>query len=115
MDKDERGAGDVADLAGAGGDVLEGAPALGDQGESAFAEAAQGPEHGVAGAGADIEVPPVGGLLDRDVNADARAVVAGVGEAARYRPGGAWRRAAVVSCTEPGSASDTHSGTRQGR
>jgi hypothetical protein len=34
------GAGDVADLAGACGDVLEGAPAAGEQGEPALAEAA---------------------------------------------------------------------------
>jgi hypothetical protein len=31
MREDEGGAGDVADLAGAGGDVLEGAPAAGEQ------------------------------------------------------------------------------------
>jgi len=36
----ECGASDVADFAGAGGDVLEGAPALGEKGETAFAEAA---------------------------------------------------------------------------
>ena len=34
--EDECGAGDVADFAGAGGDVLEGAPALVEQGEPAF-------------------------------------------------------------------------------
>jgi hypothetical protein len=61
--EDECGAGDVADFAGAGGDVLEGAPALVEQGEPAFAEAAQGALDGVAGAGVDIEVPPAGGLL----------------------------------------------------
>ena len=33
MGKDEGGAGDVADLAGAGGDVLEGVPPAGDQRE----------------------------------------------------------------------------------
>ena len=37
MGENERGAGDVADLAGAGGDVLEGAPAAGEQGERGFA------------------------------------------------------------------------------
>ena len=36
MSEDERGSGDIADLAGAGGDVLEGAPAAGEQGEPAF-------------------------------------------------------------------------------
>jgi len=40
MGEDERGPGDVADLAGAGGDVLQGAPAAGEQRESAFAQAA---------------------------------------------------------------------------
>ena len=49
MGEDERRAGDVADFAGAGGDVLEGAPALAEQGGPAFARAAQGPQDGVAG------------------------------------------------------------------
>jgi len=66
MGQDECGAGDVADFAGAGGDVLEGAPALVEQGEPAFAEAAQGTLDGVAGAGVDIKVPAVWGLFDRD-------------------------------------------------
>jgi hypothetical protein len=77
LGEDEGGAGDVADFAGAGGDVLEGAPALIEQGEPAFAEAAQGPLEGVSGAGADIEFPAVGGLFDGDVDADSGAVVAG--------------------------------------
>jgi hypothetical protein len=38
MDEDECGSDDVADLAGAGGDVLQGSPVLGEQGEAAFAE-----------------------------------------------------------------------------
>ena len=61
MGQDERGAGDVADFAGAGGAVLEGAPALVEQGEPAFAQAAQGPLDGVAGAGAESEVVGAGG------------------------------------------------------
>ena len=60
--------------------MLEGAPAPGEQGEPAFAQAAEGPEQRVTGAGIDIEVPAVGGMLDRDVNADPGAVVAGVGQ-----------------------------------
>jgi hypothetical protein len=52
--EDEGGAGDIADLAEAGGDVLEGGPALGEQGEPAFAQAAQGALEGVAGPGIDI-------------------------------------------------------------
>jgi hypothetical protein len=42
MGEYEGGTDDVADFAGAGGDVLQGSPALGEQGEAAFAEAAQG-------------------------------------------------------------------------
>jgi hypothetical protein len=44
MGQDECGASDVTDLAGAGGDVLEGAPAAGEQGESSLAQTAQGTE-----------------------------------------------------------------------
>lgn len=63
MGEDERGPGDVADLAGAGGDVPQGPPAAGEQGESPFAEAAQRALDGVAGAGVDIQVPPICRLL----------------------------------------------------
>ena len=100
--------------------MLQGAPAGGEQGEPAFAEAAQRALEGVAGAGTDIEFPAVGGLLDRDVHTDACAVVAGIskgwqaGRGSRYSPGRAFRRAAVMSCTEPGSASDTQSGKPPG-
>jgi hypothetical protein len=72
MGEDECGAGNVADLAGAGGDVLESAPALVEQGEPAFAEAAQGALEGIAGAGANIEFPSAGGLLDRDMRGAAK-------------------------------------------
>src|SRR6266480_1351742 len=88
MGEDERGAGDVADFAGAGGDVLEGAPAAGEKGEPAFAQAAQGALDGVAGAGADIEVPPIGGLFDGHVDAHSGAVVAGVGQGGQSGGGG---------------------------
>ncbi len=80
MGEDERGSRDAADLAGAGGDVLEGAPTAGEQREAAFAQAAQRAQEGVAGARADIEVASVCGMPDWSVNADARAVVARVGE-----------------------------------
>ena len=92
MGEDECGAGDVADLAGAGGDVLEGAPAAGEQGEPAFSQAAQGALDCVAGAGIDVEFPRAGRLFDGYMNADADAVVTGsakVGRsaaAARYSP-----------------------------
>jgi hypothetical protein len=88
MGEDECGAGDVSDFAGAGGDVLEGAPALVEQGEPAFAEAAQGPLDGVAGAGADVQFPAVGGLFGWRVDADAGAVVAGVGQSGQASCGG---------------------------
>ena len=42
-------------VAAGGGDVLEGAPAAGEQGEPAFAQAAQGTLDGVAGAGVNVE------------------------------------------------------------
>lgn len=42
MGEDKRYAGDVADSAGADGDVREGVPAAFEQGEAAFAEASQG-------------------------------------------------------------------------
>ena len=89
MGEDEGGAGDVTDFAGAGGDVLEGAPALGEQGEPAFAQAAQRALESVAGAGIDIEFAPVCGLFDGDVDAYSGAVVAGVGQGGQ--PGGGGR------------------------
>ena len=52
--EDEGGAGELADLAGAGGDVLEGLPALGEQREAAFAHAAGGPDQRIPGAGVDV-------------------------------------------------------------
>ena len=76
-------------LLGAGGDVLEGAPALVEQGESAFAKAAQGALQGVAGVGADIEVAPVCGLFDGDEDAYSSAVVAGVSQGGQSGGGGA--------------------------
>jgi hypothetical protein len=68
--------------------VLEGAPAAGEQGESAFALAAQGTLDGVAGAGIDIQFLPAGGLFDGDVDAEASAVIAEVGEGRQVRCGG---------------------------
>jgi hypothetical protein len=59
MGEDEGGAGDVANFAEAGGDVLEGAPALVEQGEHSFAQAGQRALDGVAGAGAYFEIAPI--------------------------------------------------------
>ena len=89
MSQDECGAGDVPDLARACGDVPEDAPAACEQGEPAFAQAAQGTLEGVARAGCPAA-------------------------AAWYSPGRACTRAAVMSCTEPGSTSETHSGNPSG-
>src|SRR6516165_8853032 len=64
MGEDEGGAGDVADLAGAGGDVLQDPPAAGDQREATFTQAAQRVLDRVAGAGIDVEFPAAPGLFD---------------------------------------------------
>jgi len=88
MGQDEGGAGDVADFAGAGGDVLEGTPALVEQGEPAFTEAAQGPLDRVAGAGIDVEFLPAGGLFDGNQDADARALISGAGQGGQAAGGG---------------------------
>jgi hypothetical protein len=75
MGEDQGGPGDVADSAWAGGDVLQGPPAAGEQGKPAFAQAAQLAEERVAGAGIDIEFLAAGWLPDRDADADAGALV----------------------------------------
>ena len=76
----ECGLGEFADAAGADGDALEGSPAAGEQGEAAFAEAAGRAQQGVVGLVVRGEDLPVGGLLDRCLDALAGAVVAGVGQ-----------------------------------
>ena len=80
MGEDERRAGDVADFAGAGGDVVKGAPPAGEQREPSFPEAAQGTLESVAGAGIDVKFPAARRLLDGNQDADARALIAGVGK-----------------------------------
>jgi len=54
-----------ADSSGAGSDMLQGAPALGQQRETALAQAAHRAEQGVAGPGADVQILDPGGLLHR--------------------------------------------------
>jgi hypothetical protein len=73
MGEDEGGAGDVADFARAGGDVVEGAPAAGEQREPSFPEATQRTLESVAGAVIDVEVPAAGWLPDGNHDAQARA------------------------------------------
>jgi hypothetical protein len=50
LGEDEGGAGYLGGAAGAGGDVLKGGPAAGEQGEAAFCLAAQPAQQQVAGA-----------------------------------------------------------------
>lgn len=120
MGKDERDAGDVADLAGTGGDVLEGAPVAGEQGEPAFTQAAQRAEHAILGVPAGIEfLAPVGYLtrVCTPMTTPSYPESARVGNpvaAAWYKAGRAWMRAAVRSWTEPGSVLETHSGNPPG-
>lgn len=85
--EDECGFDYVADLAGAGGGVAEGAPVAGEDSESALAEAAQSAEEGVVGAVVHVEDLVTSGLFVRDVDADPRALVAIVGHC-RPVPGG---------------------------
>jgi hypothetical protein len=77
MGEDECGFGDVVDLAGAGGDVLEGASAAGEDGEAAFAQAAQATEESVAGAVVHVECQVTGGLFDRGVPRRRRSACCG--------------------------------------
>jgi hypothetical protein len=63
LGEDEGGTGYPGGAAGVGGDVLEGGPALGEQGEPAFTAAAQVAEQGVPGAGVNVELPVPGGVL----------------------------------------------------
>jgi hypothetical protein len=75
MGEDEGSAGNIADLAGAGGDVAEGPPATGEQREPSLAQAAQRALDGVAGTGIDVEFPAASGLFDRNQDADTCAVI----------------------------------------
>ena len=63
MVEDECGAGDGADLAWAGGDVLQDAPADGEQAEPAFAQEEHGTPKRVAGAGIEVDLLAAGWLL----------------------------------------------------
>lgn len=94
--EDEGGFGEVADGVRAGGDVLENPPALGEQGEAAFAEGAQHAEQQVVGAAVDVK--PLAGFRrqERSVNALASAGVAAVGEGGQTAGGGRVQRAERV-------------------
>ncbi len=83
---------DLADLAGADGDVPEGSPPSDEQGEATLTQAAQRPQQHVAGAGVEVELGAVGGLLDRGVYPDPGAFVAGIGEGGQSSGGGGVER-----------------------
>src|SRR4051812_16292136 len=80
--EDECCSGDVADPAGAEGDVLEGAPALFEFGCGTFSEGADGSDQVVRGARVRMQglLGAALGAPDRDKDADAGADVALVGE-----------------------------------
>jgi hypothetical protein len=88
MGKDERRAGDVADFAGAGGDVVKSAPSAGEQGEASFSQAAKRTLEGVAGAGIDVKFLAAGRLPDGNHDADACALLAGIGQGGQAGGGG---------------------------
>ena len=92
MGEDQGWPRDIADLAGAEGDVLERPPAAGEQGKAAFAQASQGPLESVARPVADIEFTAAAGLADRDVDADAGTLIAGIGQGSQPLGGGAVER-----------------------
>src|SRR5437660_12272681 len=83
----ERGVDDVADLAGAGSEVVESAPTSSKDSEATFAQAAQSAEQRVVAAVVDVEDLVTGGLFDRGVYADPAAVVAAVGEGGQIEVG----------------------------
>ena len=88
LGEDEGGADYLGDSSGAGGDALEGGPALGEQGEPAFSLAAEAAEQAfrvlVRGRVAGFRR-----VLDGDVDADSGALVAAVGEGRHSGGGGA--------------------------
>jgi hypothetical protein len=62
--------------------------AAGEQGEAAFAQAAQRPLESVEGAGIDVEVAAAGRLAHQDVDADTGSFVSRVGQGGQARCGG---------------------------
>jgi hypothetical protein len=100
------GFGDIADAVGAGGDVLQDAPAAHRQGEAAFAERPHRAAERVGGAVVPAEAAPIGGLLERDMDPDtgAVAVVAGVGGRQGLGRTTSYRGFTHMSCTATSSA-----------
>jgi len=67
--------------------VAKGAAPAGEQGEPSFPEAAQGALEGVAGTGIDVRFPAAGWLPGGNHDADARALIAGVGQGGQAHGG----------------------------
>jgi hypothetical protein len=80
LGEDKRGTDDLGDVPGAGGGVLEGGPALGEQGEPAFSLKAKAAQQGVPGPGSGIELLVSAGVFHGDVDAGSGALVAAVGQ-----------------------------------
>jgi len=89
LGEDEGGAGYLGGAVGVGGDVLEGGPALGEQGEPALAVAAQAAQQCVPGAGIDVGFLVADGLFHGNEDSDSRAFVTAVGQAGHSPGGGA--------------------------
>ena len=64
LGEDEGGADDPGELAGAGGGVLEGGPALGEQGEPAFSLEAEAAQQAIPGLVVGCELVASAGALD---------------------------------------------------
>jgi len=73
----------------AGGDVLEGGPALGEQGECSFSLAAEAAQKAVSGFGVRVGLLASRRVLDRDEDSDPGAFVAAVGQRGQSEGGGA--------------------------
>lgn len=87
--EDKGGADNLGELAGAGGGVLEGSPALGEQGEPAFSLESEAAQERVPGLAAGGETLASAGVLHRDVNADPGTLVAAVGQGGHAEGGSA--------------------------
>jgi hypothetical protein len=73
LGEDEGGADYPGGSSGAGGDALEGGPALGEQGESSFSLAAEAAEQAVSGFRVGVESLVPGRVLGGDADADSGA------------------------------------------
>jgi hypothetical protein len=87
----------AADSAGACGDVLQGAPAAGQEREAAFTDASSGALQCVVGLVVRGQGLAVAGLFDRGVDAQACAFVSGVGEVGSL----SWENAQYSSASAP--------------